>query len=331
MMNIPMPPRRYTQDEDERRVGMELEFAGVEPDTITSLIKRHYGGEINRRNEYEYEVKDTRLGNFVVELDAALLKEFGRQAEESSEDQSDLEKWSKDVLSATAELLVPWEIVTDPIGMSSLHELHVLSEDLRESGARGTRDAVRYAFGLHINPELPDLSAQTILAYLRAYLCLYDWLKDREQVDLIRKLTPYIDHFEDEYIVQVVNLEYQPDLNTLIEDYLEKNPTRNRSMDLLPLFAHLDEKRVKSTIDDPRIKPRPTFHYRLPNCDIDRSDWSVLTPWKDWLQVEFLAADNDRLREACEGLSKDYQRLTRAIDDQWRKESEKWLTDLSSV
>ncbi|OBX33760.1 putative amidoligase enzyme [Halomonas elongata] len=34
--------------------------------------------------------------------------------------------------------------------------------------------------------------------------------------------------------------DYQPDLRTLIDDYLEYNPTRNRELDLLPLFAYLD-------------------------------------------------------------------------------------------
>lgn len=328
VMTVPLPPRRLTQKGEERRVGMELEFAGVEPELITSLIKRHYGGEINRRNEYEYAVKDTRLGDFAVELDAAMLKEFGRQENVTGADQTELEKWSRDVVAAAAELLVPWEIVTDSIAISSLKEMHVLGEDLRKSGARGTRYAVRYAFGLHINPELPDLSEQTILSYLRAYLCLYDWLKDRAHIDPIRRLTPYIDHFDDEYIAQVVDWEYRPDMNTLIDDYLENNPTRNRSVDLLPLFAHIDEGHVRRKIDDPRIKSRPTFHYRLPNCDIDRADWSVLSPWKDWLQVEYLAADRDRLRQACKALYGDYQRLTRAIDGRWRKMSEQWLTDL---
>jgi hypothetical protein len=33
----------------------------------------------------------------------------------------------------------------------------------------------------------------------------------------------------------------RPDLDTLIDDYLEYNPTRNRALDFLPLFLHLDE------------------------------------------------------------------------------------------
>ena len=33
---------------------------------------------------------------------------------------------------------------------------------------------------------------------------------------------------------------YGPDLGALIDDYLAANPTRNRALDLLPLFAELD-------------------------------------------------------------------------------------------
>ena len=82
-----------------------------------------------------------------------------------------------------------------------------------------------------------------------------------------------------------------PSLEELIDDYLEFNPTRNRSLDMLPLFQYLDKERIDAVIDDERVKPRPTFHYRLPNCDIDDPGWNLDNSLDTWLQVEQLAFD----------------------------------------
>jgi hypothetical protein len=43
------------------------------------------------------------------------------------------------------------------------------------------------------------------------------------------------------------------------------------------------------------IKPRPAWHYRLPNCLIDDPEWSLARPWSEWVTIERLAADPDRL------------------------------------
>ncbi|MCB1684264.1 MAG: amidoligase family protein, partial [Pseudomonadales bacterium] len=74
-------------------------------------------------------------------------------------------------------------------------------------------------------------------------------------------------------------------------------------LDMLPLFSHLDAPRVAARVDDPRIKSRPTLHYRLPNCEIDREGWDLGGDWARWLQVEHLAADPTRLDSLCQRFS----------------------------
>jgi Putative amidoligase enzyme len=61
----------------------------------------------------------------------------------------------------------------------------------------------------------------------------------------------------------------------LFEHYLEHNPTRNRPLDLLPLFVHLHGPGLLKRVEDaPLVKPRPTFHYRLPNCELTNPGWT---------------------------------------------------------
>ena len=74
--------------------------------------------------------------------------------------------------------------------------------------------------------------------------------------------------------------------------FLAMTPTRNRPLDMLPLLAHIDETQVMAApVERHLIKPRPAFHYRLPNCLIDEADWSLAEAWNDWLAVERLASD----------------------------------------
>lgn len=329
-MSLPRPPRTITDDNAERRVGFELEFTGLSCDDIVGIVSDTFGGEPVAKTDFEHIVRDTEIGDVRVELDADFFKRRGRVLEDADASEvSDWERWSTDIFAAAAQLVVPWEIVTAPLSLSSIDKLDVLCATLRDAGAKGTRQSVFYAFGVHLNPELPDLSPATILCYLRAYFCLFDWLCEREYVDLSRKLTPYIDPFPTDYIARIINPSYAPTTDTLIDDYLGANPTRNRSLDMLPLFAHLDEQRVRASVDDPRIKSRPTLHYRLPNCDIDDGDWSVTRPWRDWLQVEHLAADEARLIDACQDLAAELDRFSPDISGSWAQRSQQWLTDLS--
>ncbi|MBT8447711.1 MAG: amidoligase family protein, partial [Gammaproteobacteria bacterium] len=205
------------------------------------------------------------------------------------------------------------------------HTLTGWAEALHRAGARGTGEHFAYAFGMHLNPEMPALDGATVTRYMKAYACLYDWLVMRSSLDTTRQLTPYIEPFRAAYTALLVNPAYQPDLQQLIDDYLEHNPTRNRALDMLPLFAHLDEARVRAVVDDPRINPRPTLHYRLPNCEIERADWSFSHAWLDWLQVEHLADDGERLNEICRSFTRFLTAADPAAETPWSEQVQPWL------
>lgn len=322
-----LPKHNLTADGDERRVGVEIELAGLDPEQVVDSVMSVFGGQHKRITSYEHEVKDSRLGTFTIELDASYMKAVGALMEHAPniEDNSSLEGMAKELLTKAAEQFVPWELVTPPVPLSNLSELEDVVSSMREKGALGTRNSLRYAFGLHLNPELPDLGINTLLNYFRAYLCLYDWLAFQEQIDLSRKLTTYISHYNKDYIQKVIDPSYQPDQSQFIDDYIEANPSRNRSLDLLPLFAHLDEQRVRSKLKDTRIKKRPTLHYRMPNCDIDNPQWNLSHTWFAWLQVEKLAFQPQLLKDLCKDYQKYLNTLLATYDNQWLEYTENWL------
>ena len=325
--NDQVPALYRRADGETRRVGVELEYSGLDIESSAKLVSKEFGGRIDPVSAYECKIRDTEFGDFQVELDFGLLKQIGRDgAEEAADDES--EQLPERLLASVAEALVPFEIVTPPLPMHRLGELEELIERLRREGAQGTRHSAFYAFGLHLNPEMPDTDAATVLAYMQAFACLYPWLVRVGEIDWSRRFTVYIQPYPNDYVRAIIDRDYSPAIETLIDDYLKANPARNRALDMLPLFAHIDEERVRAVVDDDRIKPRPTLHYRLPNCEIDLREWSIQKPWKQWLQVEHLARDEKRLEKMRRGYCRYLDNPVRAMLKDWSKSCERWLVEL---
>ena len=106
---------------------------------------------------------------------------------------------------------------------------------------------------------------------LEAAAAILDWLVAREEVDLSRRLTPYINAFPRSYLERVLQASYAPGREAFADDYLADNADRNRALDVLPLLAHLDEGRVRAmrrrTSNRRTVLPRKTVrlepHARL--------------------------------------------------------------------
>jgi len=319
---LKMPPQRHNPQGEPRRVGVELEMNGISLKQLAHIVASHTGGTAREDGRYQYTIDGDPAGDWIVELDFNLLKEMGREEYDSDVFTDELKSSAESMLRWVAESLVPLELVSPPLPMTRLHEVEQLIHTLRNTGAKGTSDSATNAFGMQFNPEVPSEDPATLTAYLKAFLCLYDWLYKRARINFTRRLTAYVDPFPAGYVRQVIDPAYQPNLNKLIDDYLLHNPTRNRALDLLPLFMHLDEERVRRTTKDPLIKPRPAFHYRLPDCEIDRTDWGLHISWDDWIEVEQLADDSTRLRACCEAYNNFLNRPLQRFLGDWANEVE---------
>ncbi len=296
---IRLPKRQKNHRGKPRRVGVELEMIGLELNDIAELVAEHFRLSISTDGRYRRVLSGDEAGDWVVELDFDLLQKLGHEERDETALLDELMDSAEVVLKTFAELVVPLELVSPPLPMQRLGEIEDIIALLRDAGAKGTSDSLSYAFGMQFNPEIPSDDPAVITAYLQAFLCLYEWLLVRADINLTRRITSYVDPFPTDYVRKVMRTDYRPDIGTLIDDYLKHNPTRNRALDFLPLFLYLDEERVRAVTDEPLIKARPTFHYRLPDCEIHLPDWGLHVAWDDWLEVEALAADRGRLAESC--------------------------------
>lgn len=319
---LEMPPETMTREGTPRHVGVEIEFAGVEVDAAAGLVRELYGGAIEQHDDYRFLVRATRFGDFTVELDSLYAHPDDADGKLGTL-KGELKGKVASAIGAVVGLWMPNEIVAPPIRIDQLPELDRLIGLLRAQHAAGTHASVVYGFGLQLNPEVAARDRDYILRHLQAYLIMSPWLRDRIDVDATRRLLPFTDPFPDEYLRLVLDAEYAPTLERLIADYIDANPSRNRELDLMPLFMEVAPAAVRDRVDDPHIKARPTFHYRLPDARVDEEAWGgVVEEWNRWVEVERLAADPGRLAEARRAV---HARLSHELGQGWLDWLKGWL------
>ncbi|ALM53219.1 amidoligase family protein [Halomonas huangheensis] len=295
------PPETLNPEGQPRKVGVELEFAGLLPLDTARLAQSLFGGRLEHLSAHRIKLKDTKWGDFGIELDSQYVHPESNANEPEDSDwrrlKHDLDKAYRELLGDVVTGVVPTEIVCPPIPWDQLGELDRLIDELRHHGAKGTDASLLYGFGLHLNPELPALDEATILRYLRAWLLSADWIREQIRVDITREFLPHANPFHQKYCLKVCDEHYAPDLDSLIDDYLADNATRNRDLDLLPLFAWLRPNHPHPLLQGGLVQARPTFHYRLPNAQLSDPEWGVVSEWNRWLEVEWLACTPDTLAE----------------------------------
>lgn len=326
------PPKIKNQDGEERSVGFEFEFTGVEMKDAAEMISDLYGGKVEQISGYQYAVIDSEFGDFSLELDASLFlnKKYEKMLKSVGLDVDKLKNKDKleDTLRDMASTVVPFEIITPPILISELEQMDRLVEKLREWKAKGTGSSFFYAFGLHLNPEVPELSAESILRHLKAYLMMDAWIRKDADIDLSRKITPYINEYEMDYIRYILRKDYNPDLKTLIRDYFQFKNSRNRPLDLLPVFMFMNRELTQELLKEELTSARPTFHYRLPNCSIQDETWSLAEEWNRWVLVEQLADDEKSLDQYSRAFLKMDDKSVFSMKKKWIKLMDRWVNNV---
>lgn len=284
------PPQPLTEKGETRRVGVEIEFARLPAPQAAKIVRDTLGGALTVESPQRLRVTGGTLGDFTVELDVRFAH---------SERETEIGRMIRDAVAEASALIIPVEIVCPPIAWDRAHALDRLLDALRAAGAKGARAGMLYAFGLQLNVEVHSTRPDALLQTMRAYALLHDWLAADVAVDRARALLGFAAPFHDDYVARLLDPRYRPDLAALIDDYIAFNPSRDRALDCLPLMAHLDRSRVRAALPDEKINPRPTWHYRLPNSEVDDSGWSIALEWRRWLRIERLAAAPHLLEHAA--------------------------------
>lgn len=328
-----LPDRQTNHEGAPRRAGFEIEFAGVEIDDCAELVTKVFPGAVTKVHKTLYHVDTEDAGRFNVELDVKLarkISEIAKKHEDELPGDVTLPKLADEVVPELVSLVAPTELVSPPLEFSRFEDFKKLIALLREHGAQGTDASMLYAFGVHVNAEAPSLEAEDILAFIQAFALLYEWLHKHLAMNFARKMTPFLAPWSPQYHDLVLDTQYRPGMTRLIDEYIAHNPSRNHALDMMALFAHIDEDLVRSKVEDALIKPRPAYHFRMPNCRIEDEDWNIDEGWDAWVMVDDLAGDAGLLAAMIEDYRETGRGVTLPFDRTWLKRiEEKWLPDLS--
>lgn len=278
-------PRPDTSDGAPRRVGVEVEFAGLDLSQTAHMIVTTLGGTVSHTEDHALSVTNTSLGDITVELDTALTK-LG-------------EGVAVDAILDVARQVVPVEIVTEPLAPDALPNLDTLMSALRRAGARGSRDGLVYGFGVHLNVEIAGRDDAFVGETVRAYGLLEHILRADMQIDNTRRVLPFVQPWPDRLVADLL-AEGVLDLAKLMTIYARHTQSRNHGLDLLPLLKWAAAEPFDRHFPGVKSAARPAFHFRLPESRIDEPDWSLAQAWAQWLQVERLADDPTLVRAMAE-------------------------------
>lgn len=273
LLSYPAVPSAVASD---RLIGVEIEFSGLPEDRVAYNVAAWLGGTVCQTGEHRFAIETAGHGDWAVELDTA----WTHQIHEAG-----------DLAASVARTIVPVEIVTAPIAEAELSLLQKMLGRLAQLGAKGSRESLVGAYGIHFNPSESDPETR-VVPTMRAYAALEPWLREVSDLDLMRKLLPFIAPWPKPLVRELLKDGAKDlSLSEAMELYLTHVHSRNHGLDMLPLFRHVDGERVDRLMPkDHGIGARPTYHFRLPECRLDEPGWSLMTEWAKWWLVETVAA-----------------------------------------
>ncbi len=279
---FPPLPEPLNADGGPRRTGVEIELGGLDEACVAGICADHLGGRAAQDDHAIWRIDDSRVGKIKVYLDTAL-----RNARQSA---------LRDAALSLGRELIPVEIVTEPLDRDGLVRLESLRGELRRAGAIGSGGGLFFGFGVHLNIEIASDKAGAVVPPLLAYALIEDWLRATGPMDKTRRVLPFTAPYPAVLVDRLVDLGPDAAIGPVIDAYAADSPSRNHGLDMLPVFAHLDAPRVSGAVSG-ATSARPAFHFRLPDCRIDETDWSLNNEWLRWRLVERVTANRNSLSE----------------------------------
>lgn len=326
---------------DNTRVGIEVEFTGLEINKVVSLVSR----ALNAKATSRFIPMKTTLKEYDAQGNAVyneeLLQEFVLQTESLGEV---ILKIDNNMVSDTGEIdpkAAVIELVTAPIREPQVVVLQELMDRLKKAGAQGTSH--EHAVSIQTNVEIAEgkidqVDWKQIVNTIRAYVKYEKQIDNSLQVPAIRR--KYLKQFTPGFIAKVLDSDYKISARGLYDDLVyrqsleymgkpkaawnlpieevrkrvmaQKNPIvpevvkQNRlRLSSLLMKAFPDDPMSKLYNDSGWAKARPLIEFRERN-----NDFNVMAPFKQSIGLiqaakQYGYYDLDRLLYSISGVEED--------------------------
>jgi Putative amidoligase enzyme len=145
---------------EHRKVGFEFEFGNLTVRETAEALQNSIGGNIQENNPFYFTITDSSIGNLKIKRDAELLKSVKyRKALSKINVDFSPDTLIRDIeqgIDSLSSFLIPCEIVTEPLTFKEFPKLNEIVKILNSLKAKGTQNSIFYAFGLHMNPSVPE-------------------------------------------------------------------------------------------------------------------------------------------------------------------------------
>ena len=269
-------------------------------------VRKVFGGEHVVHSTFVHSVRGTAFGTFSVEMDTTVLKdktyEKPLRAIGISPRRWDVKRLEQAILGTFATV-VPAEVATPPLPVTELAPLDDLRRRLRDSGAGHAGRVAQCLRAAHQpgdrvgRPGVPPVgSARVRAAVPVAEDAHRGGLRPAGQP--VHQPVPAGLRAADP-LAGLPRDARQPDQRLPRPQPDPQSPARHDAGAGVPRARAASRTASRSAH---LVKPRPAFHYRLPNCMVDEPHWTVAREWNTWVAVERLAARRGAARGVVAGV-----------------------------
>ncbi|WP_158970414.1 amidoligase family protein [Chachezhania sediminis] len=271
-----------------RRVGIEIEFGGLSPEEAARCAAAAVHGSAAPLGPAEWHVPNSDCGALDIYLDTKFRPQSAG--------------FLADAVISLGRSVIPVEVVTEPRPQADLPVMESMLSALTARGAKGSGDGLAWSFGLHLNVELADpKSGADLPPVALAFALLEPWLRARDPMDFSRRILPFASTFPDGFVDEMAHAGPEMDMDTFVGIVGRHIASRNHGLDLLPAIAAVRPDEFQHYYPgNTTVKPRPAFHYRMPDSRLGTPGWSLAYEWRRWVLIERVARAPHLLATLCE-------------------------------
>ncbi len=203
--------KSFFEEEKFRRVGLEVEFSGLEMDEVLDILQAELGGKLERVEEkdtFYFKLKRSRLSR-TAEEEKIWIHFEGNETDPDSKI-TDVSK------------IKTIEVTSSPIDWEGVKIFDGAIQKLREAGAVGTTET--NAVSIQVNVEMataknPHYKVEDLLSLLRNYYSASNFAMIEKEVPLPEVRKPYVGTYSQEMMKRIMDPKYKPSLREFYNDF----------------------------------------------------------------------------------------------------------------